>query len=66
MHVEITVYDIKGRLVTTLASGQVTAGRHKVSWDGKDSEGHRVAPGIYLCRLATPERTVSRKIALMR
>ena len=65
-YVELTVYDITGRLVRTLASGEVAAGEHKVSWDGRDSEGHRVAPGVYLYRLETPERTVSRKMALMR
>jgi hypothetical protein len=65
-HVELKVFDITGRLVTTLASGEVTAGNHKVSWDGKDSGGNAVSPGIYLYRLATPDRTVTRKMALMR
>ncbi len=65
-HVELAVYDIAGRLVTVLASGEVAAGNHKVSWDGKDSEGRPAAPGIYFYRLETPERTISRKMALMR
>jgi hypothetical protein len=62
----LAVYDVNGRLVTTLVSGDVPAGNHTVSWDGKNSEGHPMAPGIYLCKLETPERTITRKMALMR
>jgi flagellar hook assembly protein FlgD len=62
----LEVYDINGRFVTTLVSGDVPAGDHSVSWDGKNAEGHPMAPGIYLYRLETPERTITRKMALMR
>jgi len=65
-HVDLKVYDINGRLVATLASGTVEAGSHRVSWDGTDAEGRGVAPGIYLYRLDTPGRTITRKMALMR
>jgi hypothetical protein len=65
-NVELTVYDVTGRLVTTLASGEAQAGKHSASWDGRDSEGRTVASGIYLYRLKTPERTLTRKMALMR
>jgi hypothetical protein len=66
MRVDLKVYDIAGRLVATLASGEVEAGNHRVLWDGTDSEGRVVAPGVYVYRLETRERTLSRKMALMR
>jgi hypothetical protein len=65
-HVDLRVYDITGRLVATLASGEITAGNHKISWNGRDAKGHAVAPGVYVYRLETPERTISRKMALMK
>jgi hypothetical protein len=65
-HVDLKVYDIEGRLITSLVSGEIAAGEHRASWDGKDTHGNAVAPGIYLYRLETPERTISRKMALLR
>jgi hypothetical protein len=65
-HVDLGVYDISGRLITTLASGRVAAGNHRARWDGTDTEGRSVASGIYFYRLVTPDRTISRKMALMR
>lgn len=64
--VELKVYDVKGRLVATLASGEVAAGNHRVYWDGKNVEGRPAAPGVYLYRLETPDGTFTRKMALMR
>jgi hypothetical protein len=65
-HVEMKVYDIKGRLVRTLMSGDAPAGKHRATWDGRDSEGRPAATGIYLYRLETPERSISRKMTLIR
>ena len=49
--VSIKVYDITGKLVNVLESGQKHAGEHAVRWDGLNNEGIRVASGIYLYRL---------------
>ncbi len=43
----LVVYDITGRVVRTLASGQHTAGNHQVAWDATDSSGHKVGSGMY-------------------
>jgi flagellar hook assembly protein FlgD len=66
MPVDLAVYDIAGRRVRTLASGDAAAGEHRVTWDRTDSDGRRVAPGVYLYSLATPEGTRSRKLAVTR
>jgi flagellar basal-body rod modification protein FlgD len=42
----VTIADPQGRPVRTL-SGELTAGRHEVSWDGKDDLGRNAAAGTY-------------------
>ena len=65
--VRLTVHDAQGRLVATLASQQLPAGRHEVPWHGKNSEGHSVASGVYFYRLATDDGAVrSRRMVLLK
>ncbi|HXS83312.1 MAG TPA: PA domain-containing protein [Methylomirabilota bacterium] len=49
--IELSIYDLSGRTVRSLAKGTFTAGPNTVHWDGTDASGHPVAPGIYLARL---------------
>lgn len=51
--VGVTVHDVSGRLVRTLASGGHPAGVHTVTWDGTDARGVRSAPGVYFVRIRT-------------
>lgn len=46
--VRLVVYDILGRPVRSLVEGEVAAGAHTVSWDGKDGRGQSMASGVYL------------------
>jgi subtilisin family serine protease len=62
--VRLDVLDISGRLVTTLASGVRSAGRNEIEWNGLDGTGHRVAPGIYVYRLTTPDRVLARRMVM--
>jgi hypothetical protein len=55
--VSLIVHDLRWRLVRTLWSGPMDAGRHPVVWDGTDHRGQRAASGIYLVRLMTAEGT---------
>ena len=46
--VTVNIRDKTGRVVRTLLSGRpFDAGQHTVNWDGRDSQGVFVAPGIY-------------------
>ncbi|MGH7491238.1 MAG: S8 family serine peptidase [bacterium] len=49
--IEITIYDLLGRRVATLADGRKLAGTHALRWDGRDDLGRAVANGIYFYRL---------------
>ncbi len=59
--VELSVYDLSGRLVETLVSGEMNAGRHSVTWN---AEGN--AAGIYLLQLKTDEQTVTSRAVISR
>ena len=63
-HVRLTVYDVQGRAVAVLANGSYEAGRHDVTW--RVSGGHGgAAAGIYLVRLETMQRVLTRRIVIM-
>ena len=64
--VELTIFNIRGQQVRTLASGQRPAGRHVLLWDGRDDRGRQVASGIYLCRLEAGRQRRSVKMLLLR
>ena len=64
--IELAVFDLRGRRVTTLHRGPQTAGYHDARWDGRDDQGRAVASGLYFARLAGPGFTEARKMMLAR
>ena len=53
--VELTIYDIQGRLVKTLVNGVQPSGTHKAIWNAMDDTGKSVSSGIYLYKLTTSD-----------
>jgi hypothetical protein len=50
--VEVTIYDLSGRVVRRLVERRaVSTGEYAIGWDGKDASGGLVPPGIYYARL---------------
>ncbi|HLA40071.1 MAG TPA: FlgD immunoglobulin-like domain containing protein, partial [Candidatus Glassbacteria bacterium] len=66
VEVKLAVYDLRGRRVTTLLSGERGEGIYSLQWDGRDSSGRRVASGVYFLRLTAGEVTHVRKIVLLK
>jgi hypothetical protein len=64
MHVEISVYDARGRCVAILLSKVLEAGAKSVRWDGCDTGGDAVATGVYFCRLVAGDETLTKKMVL--
>jgi hypothetical protein len=62
----LVIYDVKGRLVKELVAGQMTAGSHTVSWTGDDSQGKRVASGVYYYRITSGSYTATRPMTLLK
>jgi len=59
--VNLSVYDITGRLVVTLVDGQMDAGEHVVAWDASG-----VSSGVYFYKLATAEFSATRSMNLLK
>jgi endonuclease/exonuclease/phosphatase family metal-dependent hydrolase len=51
--VDLAIYDLSGRRVATLASGELVAGRHVEFWNARDTRGGRVPAGIYFASFVT-------------
>ena len=51
--VVLQVFDLLGRLVTTLEKSEQTAGWYDIAWDGRDDSGANVASGMYVYKLRT-------------
>jgi immune inhibitor A len=64
--VRLSVYDLSGRLLATLADEERDAGLFVRTWDGKNDSGVEAATGVYLVRLATRDHAASKKVTLMR
>jgi hypothetical protein len=62
---DLSVYDISGRLVRTLVHGTVTPGEHQMSWDGKTNAGHKAGSGIYFLRMQAPGFMKIRQMAIV-
>jgi len=46
-HVSIRIYDCSGRLISSLADGDLDDGEHSVFWHCRDDNGNVVPPGVY-------------------
>jgi hypothetical protein len=63
----LEVYDLTGRRVRSLESGGGSgAGRHLVTWDGRDDRGRAVGSGVYFCRLRSGGEGRTARFVLLR
>ena len=64
--VQIFVYDMLGRKIQTLYSGQQLAGSYHVYWNGKSEKGNIVSTGTYLILMRSENTTQVQKVMLMK
>jgi hypothetical protein len=64
--VSLNVYDITGRMVSTLVEGNLSIGYHSVIWEGIGSNGMSVSAGIYIYALQTETSSITRKMVFMK
>ena len=56
--VEVEVYDLSGRLVRRIVEQRDNStGDYSIPWDGLDSAGELVTPGVYAVRVKLAEST---------
>ncbi|MDP6853280.1 MAG: tandem-95 repeat protein [Candidatus Marinimicrobia bacterium] len=59
--VQLSVYDLKGRIITTLYSGEIKAGYHEMQWNAAMQ-----ASGVYFVKLSSANTQIIKKIVLMK
>ncbi len=64
--VSIIIYDLLGRKIRTLVSGQTMIGENAIKWDGANETGNQASSGIYIFRLKTKDKLLSKKMLLLR
>jgi probable HAF family extracellular repeat protein len=64
--VRLRLFDLRGRVVRTLADREFGAGPTALRWDGRDDEGVGLSPGIYWARLEVGGRVMTRALTLLR
>ncbi len=62
----LDVYDVSGRIVRNLVSGEHLSGTHSVTWAGDNSNGSPIPGGIYLLRLTSGGETAVRSCVVIR
>jgi hypothetical protein len=63
-HLNLSVFDVMGRVVAVLADEMSEAGPHVAHWDGRGTDGQRLPAGVYLARLEFANHIEARKLVL--
>ena len=64
--VNITIYDMMGRIVSNLVSSQQRAGYKSVQWNATNSTGQPVSAGLYLYTIEAGEFRQTKKMVLLK
>jgi hypothetical protein len=64
--VKITVFDLRGRSIKTLANEVYSAGYSSIEWDGRDRSGRRVSSGTYFVQFVAGVDVFSRRMLLVK
>ena len=64
--VNITIYDIMGRIVRTLINSQQNAGFKSIQWNAKNDAGSPLSAGLYLYKIQADYLVQTRKMVLLK
>lgn len=65
-YVTISIFDLSGRLVRQLYSGNIPEGSHRLIWDGRTDSGVPCTSGIYIAKLTAEEKQFQKRLILLR
>ena len=66
VHVNVSVYNLRGELVRTLVDEFKDAGLYNVFWDGTDNKGSDLSSGVYFYRMSAGKFSQTRKMVLLK
>ncbi len=64
-HASLKVFDVTGKLIKKLLEGKLERGHHSINWNGKDSQGKRLLPGVYFIQFKTDSLRETKKLILI-
>ncbi|MBN2829400.1 MAG: T9SS type A sorting domain-containing protein, partial [Candidatus Cloacimonetes bacterium] len=64
--VTLSVFNIRGQKLMTLIKDEMNQGKHNVIWNGQDDMGNNVPSGVYFYRLETSNRSLTKKMILLK
>ncbi len=63
----LTIFNVRGKLVRRIFHNKfLRAGKHKVIWNGIDEQGKNSASGVYFSQIIASNKTITRKMTLLR
>ncbi|HEX7571453.1 MAG TPA: FlgD immunoglobulin-like domain containing protein, partial [Bacteroidota bacterium] len=63
-NIQVTIYDVLGRVVRRMSPGAQSVGAHSMLWDGSNNVGQRVASGIYFYTLQAGGESRTKRMVL--
>ena len=64
--VNITIYDMMGRIVRSLVNSSQTAGYHSIKWNATNNKNEPVSAGLYLYTIQAGEFSQTKKMILLK
>ncbi len=64
--VSIKIFNLKGQLINTILNETLKSGKHLVYWNGKDKNNKAVSSGVYFYKLKTSNKTLIKKMIVIR
>ena len=65
-NINVSIYDMSGRLITTLINEQLEQGEHSVILNGMDHNGNSVSSGVYFYTLHGKDISLTKKMVMMK
>ena len=59
--VELSIFDIQGKIITTIINGTLEKGYHSLTWYAGD-----MSSGVYICQLQSGNEIINKKIMLLK
>jgi len=64
--ISLSIYNILGQRIRVLHQGQLSAGIHSFTWNGKNDSGQQVSAGMYLLTMQTGLSTQAKKVVFLK
>ena len=64
--IRFEIYNMLGEKVKSWGKKRLPIGIHKTEWNGRDDDGKRVSSGVYFLSLSSKNKTITKKMVLLR